>query len=271
VGTFADKRWQGRIRLGLWQDASHVSTVQGIAPGPCNDRDFGPLVPGRDGASGTVLNFSSETRGKIGKRGSFSLGGAQEAGVGGPQGTVSASGTFFGDVVRGRVKARITTSYDTCVANVAFTARRVRKAVAVAQGPETTPAPGHLPPPGRWSYTGDFETGTGQQLVSLIVEDGRLVYAKADVPGLCRRLAGGSELAWAGFAIEEQVTVGQDGSFSLTVRQPGTAYRSETMATVRGTFYGNSARGWVRARTGKGDVFSSCRGEARFWARRDGR
>lgn len=270
VGTFADKRWEGRIRLGLWRDATHVSTVQGIAPGPCNDRDFGPVVPGRDGASGAVLDFSSLTLGKIGNGGSFSLSGEQEAFVGGPRGTVSVSGTFFGDVVRGRVKARITTSYDTCVANIAFTARRVRRAVAVAPGPVTSAAPGRLPPAGRWRFTGNVETGTVDGDVGLTVEDGHLVQVYASAPGPCRRPKGGSELAGAIFDAEQAVRIEDDGSFSLTVRQPGTPTRPETTATMRGRFYGNSARVWVSIRNGKGNVFSSCKADARFWARRDG-
>jgi hypothetical protein len=270
LGTFADKRWEGRIRLGLWRDATHVSTVQGIAPAPCDDRDFGRAVPGRDGASGAVLDLASERGAKIGARGSFSLSGRQEAFIGGPRGTVSVSGTFFGDVVRGRLQARITTSYDTCTASVAFTARRVRKAIAVAQDPVPSPAPGRLPPPGRWSFSGDVDTNPGAGDAKLIVEDGELVYARAAVPGPCRRRAGGTELAYASFETEQRVEVGEDGSFSLTVRQPGTQTRSETVATMRGTFYGNNARGWVTVRNGKGPVFLSCTGRARFWARRSG-
>ena len=52
IGAFADRRWGGTFMLGVWDDGTHVSFVGGIAPGPCEDTDFGATVPGRDGASG---------------------------------------------------------------------------------------------------------------------------------------------------------------------------------------------------------------------------
>jgi hypothetical protein len=261
-GTFTDSRWEGVIVLALWRDATHVSTVRGIAPALCDDRDFGRMVPGREGASGAVLDLALDNAGSIGRRGAFVLAGRQVGSRGAPQGPVSVTGTFFGDVVRGRVKARVTSSYDTCTATVAFVARRVRTPRAIAASPFASLAPGRLPPPGRWIFSGAVERGDGYDGVTLIVEDGRLVYAKADIPAPCLRRSGGTEIAYAGFQTEDSVALATDGSFSLSVRD------GATVASLRGTFYGSNARGWVSVRNGKGPVFSSCKGQSRFWARR---
>ena len=53
-GVFADRRWNGAIQLALPAGGRAVG-IDGIAPGPCTDRDFGQMLPGRDGATGVVF------------------------------------------------------------------------------------------------------------------------------------------------------------------------------------------------------------------------
>ena len=114
--------------ISVSPNGRQVTVVSGIAPGPCDDRDFGEMLPGRDGASGAEFNsfrLSATIRadGAFAKKNLRSSRGPRHPKL---SGTFSISGTFSGDVVRGQVEATATTSYDTCTANVRFTARRVR-------------------------------------------------------------------------------------------------------------------------------------------------
>lgn len=125
IGAFSDSRWAGSLGMDVSQDGTRLVAVTGIAPGPCEDRDFGHMLPGRDGATGPQLWFFPKDGAPIRASGSFAAAGKQPSSRGSPHGTVSVKGTFLGDQVRGRLSARIKTSYDTCTANVAFSAHRV--------------------------------------------------------------------------------------------------------------------------------------------------
>lgn len=123
-GSFADPRWQGSIDLVLTEDGGSVTGVDGIAPGPCVDRDFGRLVPGTDGATGPVVEGFATA--PINPDGSFALSqrhpGQRRPYK--PASSLEVSGTFSGATVRGRLVASTSTPYDTCRADVPFTARR---------------------------------------------------------------------------------------------------------------------------------------------------
>lgn len=130
AGTFADKRWGGQILIWLTRDGRTLTSASGIAPGTCEDDDFGATTPGRNGASGAEFmsyrGFAAPLRGD----GSFSKANLRTTrGPRGPKltGTFSIKGTFVGDVLRGRLAARSATDYDTCTANIGFTARRISK------------------------------------------------------------------------------------------------------------------------------------------------
>jgi hypothetical protein len=122
-GRFADPHWSGAIELAVSSDGRTVS-VNGIAPGPCVDEDFGKLLPGRDGATGPVFySFKDAT---IRVDGAFALA-ERQAGQRRPfkpTRVLNVTGRFSGNTVRGTVRARTITMYDSCTANVAFTARR---------------------------------------------------------------------------------------------------------------------------------------------------
>lgn len=122
-GTFADPRWSGAIELGVSSDGRTVG-VNGIAPGPCIDKDFGDLLPGRDGASGPV--FYSRKNATIRADGTFTLSDRQagQRRPFKPARALTVSGRFSGNTVKGTVRARTTSTFDSCTANVAFTARR---------------------------------------------------------------------------------------------------------------------------------------------------
>jgi len=127
VGTFADPRWEGEIYLLVDPNGRRVDHLSGIAPGPCDDRDFGRMLPGRDGATGATFRFYPRG-GTIRADGAFAAAGKQSKPRIGPSpGTVSVTGTFSGDVVRGRLTAHTRSTFDTCTANVAFVARRLRR------------------------------------------------------------------------------------------------------------------------------------------------
>ena len=125
-GTFANPRWGGSIVLALTPDGRTVMNVGGIAPGVCEDKDFGHLVAGRDGATGPTFDILLPAR--ISANGSFTR---SESHKGQripfkPALSGTVSGTFNGDTVRGTLRASRTTRFDTCTANVSFTARRIQ-------------------------------------------------------------------------------------------------------------------------------------------------
>jgi hypothetical protein len=125
-GTFANPRWGGSIDLVVSQDGRTVSSVAGIAPGACNDEDFGHLVAGQDGATGPTFEVYLPAR--IAANGSFSVG-ERHAGQRRPfkaAHSATVSGTFDGDRVRGTLRASRATTFDSCTASASFTARRVR-------------------------------------------------------------------------------------------------------------------------------------------------
>jgi hypothetical protein len=98
----------------------------GIAPGVCEDKDFGHLVAGEDGATGPTFFVSVPAR--ISAKGSFAAS-QRQAGQRRPfkpAYAVTLSGTFDGDRVRGRLRASRAETFDTCTANVSFTARRIQ-------------------------------------------------------------------------------------------------------------------------------------------------
>lgn len=125
LGTFADPRWAGEIRIDVSPDGRQVTGLRGIAPGPCDDRDFGRMLPGRDGATGAELFFYPHRSSKIRADGAFVASGTVKRTSNVPAQSVTLSGKFAGNTVRGRLEARTETSFDTCTANAAFTARRV--------------------------------------------------------------------------------------------------------------------------------------------------
>jgi hypothetical protein len=125
-GTFANPRWGGSIVLALTPDGRTVMNVGGIAPGVCEDKDFGHLVAGRDGATGPTFDILLPAR--ISANGSFAH---SESHKGQripfkPAVSATISGTFDGDTVRGKLRASRTTAFDTCRANVSFKARRIQ-------------------------------------------------------------------------------------------------------------------------------------------------
>lgn len=125
-GTFANPRWGGSIVLALTPDGREVMNVGGIAPGVCEDKDFGHLVAGRDGATGPTFDIFLPAR--ITANGSFAH---SESHKGQrvpfkPAASTTIKGTFNGDTVRGTLRASRTTTFDTCRANVSFKARRIQ-------------------------------------------------------------------------------------------------------------------------------------------------
>jgi hypothetical protein len=125
-GTFANPRWGGSILLALTPDGREVMNVGGIAPGVCEDQDFGHLVAGRDGATGPTFDIFLPAR--ISANGSFAH---SESHKGQrvpfkPAASATVKGTFNGDTVRGTLRASRTTTFDSCTANVSFKARRIQ-------------------------------------------------------------------------------------------------------------------------------------------------
>ena len=124
-GTFANPQWGGSIDFAVTPDGRTVMNIAGIAPGVCEDKDFGHLLAGRDGATGPT--FSIYLPARIRANGSFAVS-ERHPGQRSPfKPAVSAtvSGTFNGDTVRGRLRAS-TTRFDACTARLPFTARRVQ-------------------------------------------------------------------------------------------------------------------------------------------------
>ena len=125
-GTFTHSGWRGSIVLALTPDGREVMNVGGIAPGVCEDKDFGHLVAGRDGATGPTFDIFLPAR--INANGSFAH---SESHPGQrvpfkPKVSATVSGTFNGDTVRGRLRASRTTTFDSCKASVSFKARRIQ-------------------------------------------------------------------------------------------------------------------------------------------------
>ena len=123
---FANPRWGGSIVLALTPDGREVMNVGGIAPGVCEDEDFGHLVAGRDGATGPTFGIYLPAR--ISANGSFAR---SESHKGQripfkPAASATVKGTFSGDTVRGTLRASYTTRFDSCRANASFTARRIQ-------------------------------------------------------------------------------------------------------------------------------------------------
>jgi hypothetical protein len=125
-GTFANPGWGGSIVLALTPDGREIMNVGGIAPGVCDDKDFGHLVAGKDGATGPTFDIFLPAR--ISANGSFAH---SESHKGQripfkPATSATIKGTFNGDTVRGTLRASRTTRFDACKANVLFTARRIQ-------------------------------------------------------------------------------------------------------------------------------------------------
>lgn len=125
-GKFANPRWGGSIDIALEFDGRTVMNIAGIAPGVCEDKDFGHLVAGRDGATGPIFGIFLPAR--ISANGAFR---ASQSKPGQrvpfkPKVSATVTGTFNGDTVRGKLRAATTTRFDSCKANVSFTARRTQ-------------------------------------------------------------------------------------------------------------------------------------------------
>jgi hypothetical protein len=124
-GNFANPGWRGRIDLVVSSDGRTVTSVGGIAPGTCDDKTFGHLLPGKDGAAGPIFEaYVSPAR--IAANGAFTV---REHKSGQrrpfkPKYSVAVSGVFAGNTVRGTVRASRTSTYDTCKASARFSARR---------------------------------------------------------------------------------------------------------------------------------------------------
>jgi hypothetical protein len=125
-GTFANPKWGGWILLALTPDGRSVMNVGGIAPGVCEDEDFGHLVAGRDGATGPTFDIFLPAR--IRPDGSFAHSESRKGKRSPYRPATSAiiKGTFNGDTVRGTLRASTTTPFDRCSANVSFKARRIQ-------------------------------------------------------------------------------------------------------------------------------------------------
>lgn len=123
-GAFAHPRWGGSIVLALSPDGRTIFNIGGIAPGVCEDEDFGHLVAGQDGATGPTFEIYLPAR--INANGSFAVAERRKGQRVPFKGARSAtvSGTFNGDTVRGTLRASRTTTFDTCTARVSFRARR---------------------------------------------------------------------------------------------------------------------------------------------------
>ncbi len=131
TGAFADGHIGGVITLEVTGDGRRVTGVTAFAPGPCDDRDFGRQTPGKDGAPGVVFWFFPKGGTAISPNGSFSISGTARGRPGAQirvpprvTATITVTGVFTGDEVRGRVNGRSKLPYATCTANVAFRARR---------------------------------------------------------------------------------------------------------------------------------------------------
>jgi hypothetical protein len=125
-GKFTNPRWGGSIDLALEFDGRTVMNIAGIAPGVCEDKDFGHLVAGRDGATGPIFGIYLPAR--ISANGAFRASQSKPGQRVPFKQKVSATvtGTFNGDTVRGTLRASTTTRFDSCKANVSFTARRTQ-------------------------------------------------------------------------------------------------------------------------------------------------
>ena len=125
-GTFTDPRWAGSIDIALEFDGRTIQNIAGIAPGVCEDKDFGHLVAGRDGATGPIFGIYRPAR--ISANGKFAVSDRRKGQRIPFKPAVSATvkGTFNGDTVRGTLRASTTTRFDTCTANVSFIARRTQ-------------------------------------------------------------------------------------------------------------------------------------------------
>jgi hypothetical protein len=125
-GKFTNPLWGGSIVLALTPDGRTVMNVGGIAPGVCEDKDFGHLVAGRDGATGPTFDILLPAR--ISANGSFAHSESHQGQRIPFKPAVSAtiSGTFDGETVHGKLRASRTTTFDTCRANVSFKARRIQ-------------------------------------------------------------------------------------------------------------------------------------------------
>jgi hypothetical protein len=125
-GKFADPRWGGSIDLALTFDGRTIQNIGGIAPGVCEDKDFGHLVAGKDGATGPIFEIYLPAH--IGANGSFRAS-QRKAGQRSPfkpRVSATVSGTFDGDTVRGELRASTTTKFDACTAHASFKARRIQ-------------------------------------------------------------------------------------------------------------------------------------------------
>jgi hypothetical protein len=125
-GKFTNPRWGGSIDIALEFDGRTVMNIAGIAPGVCEDKDFGHLVAGRDGATGPTFGIYRSAR--VSANGAFR---ASQSKPGQripfkPKVSATVNGTFNGDMVRGTLRASTTTRFDSCRANVSFTARRTQ-------------------------------------------------------------------------------------------------------------------------------------------------
>jgi hypothetical protein len=125
-GTFTHPRWRGSILLALTPDGREVMNVGGIAPGVCEDKDFGHLVAGRDGATGPTFDIFLPAH--ISANGSFAHSESRKGQRAPfkPASSATIKGTFNGDTVQGTLRASRTTTFDTCRANVSFKARRIQ-------------------------------------------------------------------------------------------------------------------------------------------------
>jgi len=125
-GTFTHSGWRGSIVLALTPDSREVMNAGGIAPGICEDKDFGHLVAGRDGATGPTFDIFLPAR--ISANGSFAHSESRKAKRSPyrPASSATIKGTFDGDTVQGTLRASKTTQFDSCTANMAFKARRIQ-------------------------------------------------------------------------------------------------------------------------------------------------
>jgi hypothetical protein len=274
-GKFAHTGWDGAIQLVVSSNGRRVN-VDGIAPGPCVDKDFGEMLPGRDGAAGPVFYSTRDV--PIRRNGAFAIS-LRQAGRERPfkpTRQLTVTGTFSGNTVRGVVRALTTSTFDSCRASVRFTARRN----ALVVGSVVT-APGRRPPavPGGATFGGVFHRALwGGNIEIPVSDDGTSIgRVQGILPGTCRerrtgRVRRAGPDGAIGFQFDVTVAnaaVGPDGSFAVTGRNGSLeGGLPPATLTIRGRFFGNNVLGRVTGVSGKDAFYSSCRGNQPFWARR---
>ena len=149
---------------------------------------------------------------------------------------------------------------------------------AVASAGTATSGRRPLPLP-RVEFRGQLEHAGYNGTIVVVAVAGKAVgWVGGLLPATCRDLQGRTSAPEDGASIDFQEYTGgapisPGGSFAFTLRpRPQTIKygRAPFVVKVRGTFYGNNVVGRAQGSSGKGQQYTRCTGNARFWARRWG-